>query len=147
MPSLLLIQGTRNQASSVMVLTSFSEGHQGVHQKCLQRYFRLWPIWSILCPCKKPVTRNIDSKYWLLPCPLYDWRPPRHLIIKCWFIGKIWILMCEVTKQQSGYLCINSLLINTSHEIGYILYVDGLVQERHNSSALTMELPLSCTNP
>ena len=27
------------------------------------------------------------------------------------------------------------------------LHVDGLVQERHNSSALAMELHLSCTNP
>ena len=26
-------------------------------------------------------------------------------------------------------------------------YVDELVQERHNSSALAMELRLSCTNP
>ena len=26
-------------------------------------------------------------------------------------------------------------------------YIDGLVQERHNSSALAMELRLSCTNP
>ena len=26
-------------------------------------------------------------------------------------------------------------------------YIDGLVQERHNSSALAMELCLSCTNP
>ena len=25
--------------------------------------------------------------------------------------------------------------------------IDGLVQERHNSSALAMELRLSCTNP
>ena len=28
-----------------------------------------------------------------------------------------------------------------------ILYIDGLMQERHNSSALAMELRLSCTNP
>ena len=27
------------------------------------------------------------------------------------------------------------------------LHIDGLVQERRNSSALTMELRLSCTNP
>ena len=27
------------------------------------------------------------------------------------------------------------------------LYFDGLVQERRNSSALAMELRLSCTNP
>ena len=26
-------------------------------------------------------------------------------------------------------------------------YIDGLVQERRNSSALAMELRLSCTNP
>ena len=26
-------------------------------------------------------------------------------------------------------------------------YVDGLVQERHNSSANALELRLSCTNP
>ena len=27
------------------------------------------------------------------------------------------------------------------------VYIDGLVQERHNSSVLAMELCLSCTNP
>ena len=27
------------------------------------------------------------------------------------------------------------------------VYIDGLVQERRNSSALAMELRLSCTNP
>ena len=29
----------------------------------------------------------------------------------------------------------------------YKLYIDGLVQERHNSSANALELRLSCTNP
>ena len=29
----------------------------------------------------------------------------------------------------------------------YRFYIDGLVQERHNSSALAMELCLSCINP
>ena len=29
----------------------------------------------------------------------------------------------------------------------HVLYIDGLVQERRNSSALTMELCLSCTYP
>ena len=32
-------------------------------------------------------------------------------------------------------------------EFCYKNYTDGLVQERHNSSALAMELRLSCTNP
>ena len=31
--------------------------------------------------------------------------------------------------------------------VRWILQIDGLVQERHNSSALAMELRLSCTNP
>ena len=30
---------------------------------------------------------------------------------------------------------------------GDIYHIEGLVQERHNSSALAMELRLSCTNP
>ena len=30
---------------------------------------------------------------------------------------------------------------------GLLAHIDGLVQERRNSSALTMELRLSCTNP
>ena len=34
--------------------------------------------------------------------------------------------------------------IHTSHMLG--LHIDGLVQERRNSSALAMELGLSCTN-
>ena len=29
----------------------------------------------------------------------------------------------------------------------YGVYIDGLVQERHNSSVLAMELRLSCANP
>ena len=32
-------------------------------------------------------------------------------------------------------------------EFQIILHFDGLVQERRNSSALAMELRLSCTNP
>ena len=30
---------------------------------------------------------------------------------------------------------------------GPVMHIDGLVQERRNSSALAMELHLSCTNP
>ena len=33
------------------------------------------------------------------------------------------------------------------YNIKILLHMDGLVQERHNSSALAMELRLSCTNP
>ena len=37
--------------------------------------------------------------------------------------------------------------VNELMENWQLLYIDGLVQERHNSSALAMELRLSCTNP
>ena len=32
-------------------------------------------------------------------------------------------------------------------QLGLIIIRDGLVQERYNSSALAVELRLSCTNP
>ena len=35
----------------------------------------------------------------------------------------------------------------TDHLCRVLGYINGLVQERHNSSALVMELHLSCTNP
>ena len=38
--------------------------------------------------------------------------------------------------------CHNNMLLDSSY-----LHIDGLVQERRNSSALAMELRLSCTNP
>ena len=33
------------------------------------------------------------------------------------------------------------------YQAGHDIHIDGLVQERRNSSALAMELRLSCTNP
>ena len=81
-----------------------------------------------------------------------------------WFIMRL--SMCHITiwsviyeaaiYQQNNYLSrlhgLNprgypvynnyiKLLLNT------MIYIDGLVQERHNSSALAMELHLSCTKP
>ena len=37
--------------------------------------------------------------------------------------------------------------INEPSDVNTLRHVDGLVQERRNSSALVMELRLSCTNP
>ena len=38
-------------------------------------------------------------------------------------------------------------LVHTSFPLCIHVYINGLVQERRNSSALAMELRLSCTNP
>ena len=55
-----------------------------------------------------------------------------------------WRVTCSIPT-------ILSIMIHCSHVIGepwdYNTYIDGLVQERRNSSALAMELRLSCTNP
>ena len=43
-------------------------------------------------------------------------------------------------------LCLPST-VSTWDILSVYMYIDGLVQERHNSSALAMELSLSCINP
>ena len=65
------------------------------------------------------------------------------------------ILCCEVNWQVSDIdksgvgvtKPISSVLLNFIIFLEHWLYVNGLVQERRNSSALAMELRLSCTNP
>ena len=44
----------------------------------------------------------------------------------------------EIKMMKNTWLCV---IFSPAH------YVDGLVQERRNSSALAMELRLSCTIP
>ena len=50
----------------------------------------------------------------------------------------------QETHQTAYFTC------GTVHRPQHLLlwqYIDGLAQERRNSSALAMELRLSCTNP
>ena len=54
-----------------------------------------------------------------------------HLFAK---YGTIYIMAMGIWPIYPGYIYIR-------------LYMDGFVQERHDSSALAMELHLSCTNP
>ena len=49
---------------------------------------------------------------------------------------------------MSGSISLVSVMPNNETVISYLyVYIDGLVQKRRNSSALAMELRLSCTNP
>ena len=41
----------------------------------------------------------------------------------------------------------HSVRVQKGIEEAFILFIDGLVQERRNSSALAVKLRLSCTNP
>ena len=55
----------------------------------------------------------------------------RYFLSRYQFLTDGWKLPLSETKSWSSY----------------ILYIDGLVQDRRNSSASAMELRLSCTNP
>ena len=50
---------------------------------------------------------------------------------------------------NDGYLLpgTNELTHHNEHWVYYIGHVDGWAQERYNTSALAMELHISCTNP
>ena len=56
----------------------------------------------------------------------------------CVMFLAIWASSSSIRRDTNIYP-INEHIDNT--------YFDGLVQERHNSNALAMELRLSCTNP
>ena len=65
------------------------------------------------------------------------------------------MLPFELTKD-TPYLALSGELWSVFYEYfnrnwscykGFLLYIDGLVQERRNSSVLAMELRLSWTNP
>ena len=64
-------------------------------------------------------------------------------------ISKTWILR-HICKTLNFIPFISVYLSSASHEWDACTiheYIDGLVQERRNSSALAVELHLSCTNP
>ena len=57
---------------------------------------------------------------------------------------------CVIHQVASGELTSLGILKSYDKVGDYVCYdsqIDGLVQERRNSSALAMELRLSCTNP
>ena len=61
--------------------------------------------------------------------------------------------MDDITRIFQGYFTENGDIIRTPtaseaspKDMGMVHAIDGLVQERRNSSALSMELRLSCTN-
>ena len=53
----------------------------------------------------------------------------------------------DVTQWPGGHETNSEIPIRWHHDITVTSHNDGLVQERRNSSALAMELRLSCTNP
>ena len=59
--------------------------------------------------------------------------------------------MSLMDTQQAGIVIYNGMhkqfRMYWSHVTCFLFHIDGLVQERRNSSALAMELRLSCTKP
>ena len=58
-------------------------------------------------------------------------------------MGEVWAIL-EVTKDNKYKYFLK--ICNMKLSLKSIHYIYGLVEERHNSSALAMELRLSCTN-
>ena len=55
----------------------------------------------------------------------------------------------EFRPSHTSFITVhlNVIIRGNSHQITYECNLDGLVQERCNSSANALELGLSCTNP
>ena len=100
-------------------------------------------------PAQRPVTRSFDVFFYL--------RPNKRLSKQSrgwWFetpSRSLWRHCNGViqTKLTTTKLCVYT--VHTKHtynsRYGMHQYIDGLAQERRNSSALAMELRLSCINP
>ena len=77
----------------------------------------------------------IHPGVWLAPRQSYNYPGAGDMILKD--IDKLNVSNHNKTRQNTNHM----------HIPWDILYIDGLMQERRNSSALAMELRLSCTNP
>ena len=58
-----------------------------------------------------------------------------------------WIQESVNGEQRTGICSVSNGVIGIHYTVQCQHHLDGLVQERCNSSALAMELRLSCTNP
>ena len=69
------------------------------------------------------------------------------------FSARVFNLDGDIAFQKAtcGYIMtfwnFNQLMISADSSTTTVVHIDGLVQERRNSSALAMELHLSCTKP
>ena len=100
---------------------------------------------------------NLNKLRWNLNCNAYIFIQENAFENVVWKMAAILSLPssvnadhCHLTVswQYSGWRVETGLTANLVQQLGIAkLYFSGLVQERRNSSALAMELHLSCTNP
>ena len=82
------------------------------------------------------------------------WHPgaPLYIVLRAWTSNFI-VKPCDVITHPCPNFssCSDKTLLELRH--GWVIishskqHIDGLMQERRNSSVLTLELRLSCTNP
>ena len=60
---------------------------------------------------------------------------------------QILVVILERHKNNLSMTLCNTVITPITNTLCIHLFIDGLVQERPNSSVLAMELCLSCTNP
>ena len=83
---------------------------------------------------------SLDTKRTTLCCVLYH---KRKICSK----GMNFLLQVIYIYYSSSTACYLYFISFISCCMLFIFHINGLVQERHNSSALAMELHLSCINP
>ena len=90
-------------------------------------------------PTRRPVTRNFDV--------FFDLRLSKPLS-KQWWGWWFEMLSCPLWRHRNGCIYFHVTVAFAAVHIQSILYYDiyGLWQKRHNSSALAVELRLSCAN-
>ena len=102
---------------------------------------------TVLCDGNSPVTGEFPAqKASNVENDSIWWR--RHDTV--WHVGIYYDIlfrpqMAATFYEDKGYWAL--LCCKCQEFYGASWYIDGLVQERRNSSALAMELRLSCTNP
>ena len=120
---------------SVLISRTFYKTHGKVHLICTHSY-NIFPLHI----------RVIRRRAYAQTCPgnfLGFGYINKHHFVGITYIYRIQFVPPVGFWEQPQIPWINSLhLLATAY-----LYFDGLVQERRNSSALAMELRLSCINP
>ena len=83
-------------------------------------------------------------------CSDYEFTKGTHtLLLRVNYGVSFLIFLGKMLHDMESAACFCVELGGTIQKTGLdcICHINGLVQERHNSSALTMELCLSCINP
>ena len=118
--------------------SSYTNFMDSVNDSCNNTYLLSHSLANIKQPLNSPATMHCDKREGLPG--IYG------NVFQIFFSSVAWNLWLLGAVPSSQFFCVPSLK-SSNVGIRWCFNVDGLVQERYNSSASAMELRLSCTNP